>query len=436
MSHRLLLGAALVLAAMSAPALAETFDITTYTPPTGWSVETKKDVVIYTTVDQRAGTFCRIQLYSSTPASGNVKADFAADWRELVVSSFKGAAVPTRLVPVKSDDGWDVYTGVGSTKFNNLDTALLQIVAFHGGRRVPMTYFATSDCSAQLGAFTDSVSFSGSAVAAAAPAPSTDAWSATPQADWVEVTSKAGKVLVHFPNAKADAYDSVLANSVRTAWATLVAPHYASVTNLVVKPIQSYESVTFAEADAVENGTNKPVHVVLFKLHDYKGQNRYLEFVNDSKAAFESAWGAYRASEFGWDKLVAMGNYDRFTVTPAALAGTWTSTDFASISYYYASTGRAAGTDATSTAASFTFDGKGGYSSDYTGASGAVGQAKFSRVQYRGAYSVDQSGIKMTLTNRFKGKSESYTAYFRAVKGGNILVLIDAQNSVTYLGKK
>ena len=256
-----------------------------------------------------------------------------------------------------------------------------------------------------------------------------------PKADWVEVTSTAGKVLVHYPNRTADAYDSSLANGLRTAWTTLVAPHYTNITNLVIKPIQSWRSVSFAEADATEIESKRQVHVVLFKLHDDHGLNRYLEFVNDSKAAYERAWGAYRRDEFGWDKLVAMGNYDRFTVTPAALAGTWSSTDFASVSYYYASSGRAAGTSATSSANEYVFDAKSGYTSDHASASGPVGQAKFSRQQYAGKYAIE-GGTKLTLTNRFGGKSEVFTVYFRAVKNGSILVLIDSRNSVTYLGKR
>ena len=132
--------------------------------------------------------------------------------------------------------------------------------------------------------------------------------------------------------------------------------------------------------------------------------------------------------------MVTVGRIHRFDVTKEGLAGTWTSSDSTSISYYYASSGRAAGTDATSIAKQFTFDGKGGYASDSASASGPVGNAKFARQQYRGAYSID-GGIHLTLTNRFMGKPEAYTAYFQAVKGGNALVMIDSQKSVTYLGK-
>ncbi len=105
------------------------------------------------------------------------------------------------------------------------------------------------------------------------------------------------------------------------------------------------------------------------------------------------------------------------------------------MSYYYASSGLAAGADATSIAEKFTFDGKRGYASDAASSSGAVGNAKFARAQDRGTYSVDSSGVKLTLTNRFKGQPETYTPYFQAVKGGNALVMIDSHNSVTYLGK-
>ncbi|HEY0190840.1 MAG TPA: hypothetical protein VGC42_06925, partial [Kofleriaceae bacterium] len=279
----------------------------------------------------------------------------------------------------------------------------------------------------------------GPAVTAPVPVPAatvaTAAWVGVAKEDWVEVTSNAGKVLIHYPNPVTSKYDSVLANSVRTAWTTLVAPHYSAITHLEIKPIQSYNSITFAEADAVERGSNRTVHVVLFKLHDDQARNRYLEFVTDSKAAFERSFGPYHQDEFHWEKLSQLGNYDSFNVTREGLAGTWASSDFASVSYYYVNSGLAAGADATSIAKQFTFDGKGGYASDESSASGPVGHAKFAREQYHGAYAID-GGIHLTLTDRFKGHPEAYTAYFQAVNGGNALVMVDAHNSVTYLVKR
>ncbi|MDZ7607629.1 MAG: hypothetical protein U5K79_19020 [Cyclobacteriaceae bacterium] len=47
-------------------ARAETFDLTTYTPPDGWENETRENFVSYTKTDEVKRTWCSIYAYTST----------------------------------------------------------------------------------------------------------------------------------------------------------------------------------------------------------------------------------------------------------------------------------------------------------------------------------------------------------------------------------
>jgi hypothetical protein len=443
----------LVVAALLVPALAraqsQTFDLITYTPPKGWTLDTIKTGRVYTHVDQAAGTYCRVSLYTSVPTLGNARADFDAEWKDLVAAFYPGIRAPVVGTP-KAAGAWVLQGGGTEHEIVGKPTKVLQFTLSGPQRRLSLVTLSTGDCEAEFGALVASIRLapaapailgakppppgveaipSGPAAPASAPAVN-GGWTSVAKEDWVEVTNGALSVYLHYPNAKADAYNSVLRAGLQNAWNVLVAPHYTQVRNFALKPIQSYESISFAEADAIDRA-NRPVHVVLFKKHDSQALNRYLEFVAPDKATFERQFGPYRNEEFGWDALVNMGRYNAFPLTMADLTGTWSSTDFASISYYYVSTGGLAGTNATSLADSFTFDGKGGYSSDHSGASGAVGNAKFSRQQYRGAASISPEGL--TLTNRFQGQSETYSAFFQAVKGGRVLVLTDRLKTTKYL---
>lgn len=415
-------------------AVAETFDVVTYTPPPKWAVENTKSSRVYTRVDRSAGTYCRVTLYASVPTTGSAKGDFDADWRDLAGKFYPGITTAQAGAPKKAG-AWSFIVGGTHHSILERDTQVLQMTLSGPQRRFSMVYLATGDCEAELGDFIASLVPGNVPPSAPAPAPVSASanWSVTQRADWVEATNGPVRVYLHYANASADAYNSVLRAGLQNAWNVLVAPHLSQVRDFALRPIQSYESISFAEADAVDS-TQRSVHVVLFKKHDSAGRNGYVEVLAPDKATFEKTFGAWHNDEFGWDALANLSRLNWFQVDAARLPGTWSSTDFASISYFYVNTGGLAGTDATSLADAFTFDGQGGYSSDHSGASGAAGNAKFSRQTYRGKYSVSPTGL--TLTNRFQGQSDTYRAGFQAVRGGLVLVMTDHLQTTKYLVKR
>lgn len=261
-----------------------------------------------------------------------------------------------------------------------------------------------------------------------------DGWSSTVRQDWVEVTKGNMKILLHYPNKIADAYNSVFKESDYAAWNTLVAPRYSNVQNFAWRTIQSWQSISFMEGDAKENATGKIVHIVLFKKHYSNGSGCYLEFVSPTKSDYENEFGAYHNDDLDWDKTPNMQYRNKFSVAANDIIGKWSTTDYSSISYYYVNSGGLAGTTATSTADEFTFLAGSNYQSQHSGASGMVGNMKFSNQVYKGKSTVTNWNI--TLTNRFEGATEKYDSYFEAVKGGRALILKDRLNTVFTLVKQ
>lgn len=436
---RLLTVAALLLACSSANA--DSFDVASFKAPAGFTKQADAKRVSFTKVSGNA--YCILGLYRSAPGLSDVKQDLAADWIELAATPFQISAEPT-VTKGPTPKGWTSLQATTTATVQGAKATVSVATFSTGGVRLSVLMLGTdAGCSKAFTTWIRSFKLTAPASTPAAgaapaaqstpPSATSNGWTSTPKADWVEVSSAKATVLIHYANAKADAYNSVLADGLRDAWNTLVAPHYKAVKNLALRPIQSFESIGFAEADATDHAGNS-VYVVLFKKYVSTGNGRFIEIITRDKRTFEELFGPYHNDEFGWDSLVSLAGHNRFPVSASQLAGTWVSTDFATVSYYYVNGGGQAGASATSIADEFTFDKAGTYSSDHAGASGEVGRAKFSRQQYRGAFTLGTGTI--TLTKRFQGADETFSAHLEAVKGGYVLVLVDRQGTVKALVKR
>lgn len=268
-----------------------------------------------------------------------------------------------------------------------------------------------------------------------------DGWTSIETTDWVEVSKRGIKILIHYPHQTVDEYTSVKLDGDYRAWNTLVAPRYSNISNFLERGIQDYQSITFLTADAMD-ASGKHVHVVLFKKSYDTGVGRYMEIVADDKQTFEREFGSnyinrsdwsYMDQIKSWDKLAAMQWRNKFAVGPNDLNGKWNSSSYASLSYYYVNGGGFAGATATSIADEFVFAGNGTYQSDHAGASGVVGNQKFSREVYKGSVTVTDWSI--TLTNRFQNQTETYNIYFEAVRGGRLLIMTDRRGTTLTLAK-
>lgn len=259
-----------------------------------------------------------------------------------------------------------------------------------------------------------------------------DGWVSTVQEDWVQVIKGNTTVLIHYPNKNADVYNSQLMDGLKNAWNVLVAPKYSSATNFEFKPIQSWQSVEFAEADAVEKNTGKSVHVVLFKMNYSNGSGRYLEFITPDKKSFEQEFGPYHDTSYGWENVEKMANYNKFAVAASDLIGKWTNNFSGTQQYVNAYTGASAGMDTHSSNQNFEFSPQNTYKWDLSVASGFVGSIKFQNVKSSGQFSLPNNW--QIYFSDLEGKPKTYNAFFSCAKGVRILWLEDTGYPTGYTG--
>lgn len=251
-----------------------------------------------------------------------------------------------------------------------------------------------------------------------------DGWVATLQKDHVLVTKNDLKVYLHYPrdwNAPSSKkQNGNYTNEInQELWEIVVAPRYQLG---AVKKYENsqycYNCIYFFEADGVEKSTGKPCHVGLRIEGNY-----LIELVAPSEAAFKNEFSDQA-------RVMNMWNYNKFAVTEADLKGGWTETSGAAANMYNVYTGAYAGMNAVSRANSFTFNGDGTYSSRHAGASGMVGSMSTYDQKYSGKATV--SSWEITLTNRWEGKTEVYSAQFEAIMGGVILHLNEKGKAMSY----
>jgi len=250
-----------------------------------------------------------------------------------------------------------------------------------------------------------------------------DGWTSTVKEDWVLVTKGATRVLIHYPNKQADDYNPDLMGGLKNAWNILVAPKYSSASNFEFKPIYNWESIEFAEADAVEKTTGKAVHVVLFKKNYSGGNGKYVEFITANKKSFEQEFGPYRESVSGWEKMEKMASYNKFAVAASDLRGKWSNKFTGVTQYVNAVTGLDAGMTSHASVENFWLGPGNDYKWEVTVASGVVGNLKFQNAKSNGKFSM--SGNWQVKFSDIEGKPRTYNAYFSCVKGLRILWLDD-----------
>jgi hypothetical protein len=426
----------------------ETFDLATYTIPPGWKKNNDaKDMAVYAITNNSKGTYGQVAIYKSTTSKGNLQADFESEWQTLIANTYKPATKP-ELVPAASENGWEAQGGVAPFTFNNGQSIAMLITMSGFGRCTSIVVLTnTEDYQPQIEKFLESVSMKTMetpVTTVTTPSNTTpsnpivaakstgykfntinfdDGWTSIEQEDWVQVVKGTTTVLIHYPNKKADEYNTVLMDGLKNAWNILVAPKYSSASNFEFKPISSWQSISFAEADAVEKNTGKSVHVVLFKIHYSTGKGKYMEFITPDKKTFEQEFGAWHDTSYGWEKMENMVGYNRFAVAAEDLKGKWSSNFSGMTQYVNAYTGADAGASAHSSVQNFVFSAGNNYHWDISVASGMVGAMKFQSTKSDGTFTmVNNWQIKFS---DIEGKPKTYDVYFSCIKGARILSLSD-----------
>ena len=422
----------------------ESFDIVTYKVPRDWKKTITSNLTTYSITDMKTRGWCQISIVKSTISKGSIEQDFESEWLELVVKNYKPTDAP-QLNEVQEMNGWKIKSGATKFNFNNSD-AIAMLTTMSGFEKCVSIVATTNsqDYLKVIASFLESVSLQKPVVPQQTTRNQTelspikvtggftftttnfdDGWTSVEKEDWVEVTKQNIKVLLHYPNKNADAYNSVLMDGLKNAWNILVAPKYSSAGNIQFKPVSSWESIEFAEADMVDKATGMTVHVVLFKKNFSSGAGKYIEFITPNKKTFEQEFGTYEnasanyGSGTGWDKMINMVNYNKFAVAASDLNGKWTSNFTGMTQYVNAYTGASAGANTHASNENFEFGAGQTYKWDLGVASGFVGNIKFQSVQSTGNFSVVNNW--QVKFSDIEGKPKTYNVQFVCIKGARVL---------------
>lgn len=94
-------------------ARAESVDVTTFTPPAGWTRSDRADTTEYSVANEKSGAGGSITILHSMAGAANARANFDNAWAQLV-AALPDVPAPT-VSPVANQNGWQVVRG--STKY-------------------------------------------------------------------------------------------------------------------------------------------------------------------------------------------------------------------------------------------------------------------------------------------------------------------------------
>lgn len=148
----------------------EKLGVVQYTPPKGWAKAAKEHAVVFSEVDQAAGRFCLITLYSAGPSTGNPQSDFAREWDARVVKPWGAEANPeTKTVP---DNGWTAVAGGAQINFSgNPAFAFLTVISGFGKTVSVLSVLNHESYLTTLQAFIEKMDIDKADIATADPAP-------------------------------------------------------------------------------------------------------------------------------------------------------------------------------------------------------------------------------------------------------------------------
>jgi len=136
----------------SAPAFAGkvTYDLVRYTAPApwkkvAWTKDLKKDAnsTSYTVTDKSNGTYCQIFILRSNPTKGDVNADFASDWKTVMITNY-GVTEPAQVTETAVEGDWQAKAGVATFAFDK-GTSIAMLTTITGlGKTVSIVAVTSS----------------------------------------------------------------------------------------------------------------------------------------------------------------------------------------------------------------------------------------------------------------------------------------------------
>ena len=419
----------------------ETYELVTYTLPTGWKKEVKQNAYTsYTTTNSQKNSYCQIFIMLSTASKGGIEQDFESEWQNLIVKNYGVNESPNVTEPT-SENGWTAKGGVANFKFNN-GSSIAMLTTMSGYNKAISIVAVTNsqDYMAAIQQFLESVEMkkiasnievnqtnvitSVNSKYAFTTTTFDDGWIATVQEDWVEVTKGNVKVLIHYPR-EGTIFPADPEPLINAAWNILVAPRYSNIKNYKIAPsLMEYERGYFASANLTDNKTGIQVYVAFFR----KGNSGWIEFVTPDKNTFINQFGLdintinYNSDSKIWEPLAKMVGYNKFGIAAKDFPGKW-SNNFASNTFYTnIYTGMSAGMSTYTSSENFEFTAT-TYKWALVAANSSGGNTNFANAKSTGTYKVLNSW--QIYFSDIEKKPRTYNAYFSCIKGARILWLQD-----------
>jgi hypothetical protein len=244
-----------------------------------------------------------------------------------------------------------------------------------------------------------------------------DGWVATQTDDYVKVSKDKIVARIYYPVAMTEQMRPPVIEARYYFWNLLVIPQFTIINKWEWKEQGSYFQSDYLYAEAIEKSTGSNCFIGMDISFSSGGATPVLIIAPD-KQTYESSFSHP-------DNLIKMLGYNRFAIAPSDLTGTWQGGDNVAANYYNTVTGNYAGMNFISMSDEFTFSANGDYTSKHSGASGMIGNTTTYKENYNGKATV--TNWEIILPNRWEGKTDTFDAWFEAVRGGRVLRLVNKQ---------
>jgi len=161
-----------------------TYDIATFTPPSGWQRSDYSGFIQYQTSRSSGGhtAYCAISIFQSHPASGNGMQTFAAEWMRLIAQPLRTNIQP-QVETKETPDGWSAVTGSANVKGRGGPVTVVLFTATGFGKVMSVVFNLTDAAFVpDIRNFLSSLTLKGGGAVAVQPAPQGPAPASPPAA--------------------------------------------------------------------------------------------------------------------------------------------------------------------------------------------------------------------------------------------------------------
>jgi hypothetical protein len=439
--------------AQAAASQNQTFDIVTFTPPKGWKKEVKGNLVAFTKTDKVKKSWCMIGVIKSMPSKGSIEEDFKNEWDILAVQQYQATSLQEN--EVQEAEGWKIKAGGGKFSLNNADAMVL--LTTMSGYNVCTSILATTNSADFLDDIQNFLSSVNLQPPAAPPPaieqpvtqPSTsnagpantgnfsyhttnfdDGWTSVIKEDWVEVSKGDIKVYLWYglPYNASDFSGTGKQERIHY-WENYVSRYYNIETTVYdSRGVLSDISQKLIEGYATDKQTGQRRYLALRYYLSPNVISLILVSAPDEQALAKQ-FPKYK-EEYTED-VSRMNYYNRFAIGKNDVNGTWVDGGTNAAYMYYSNGvgGYYGAMSVASTDSRFNLHGS-TYDCVEKSTMGHVGALSSYKAEYKGKLTVTE--WEVVMTGRFNGKTDTFSAWFEAAKGGRVLHLQNKQYTGTH----